>query len=73
MVDELFEKKLKFTSWCIEEYASKNNISGRSVANLFSETKTLDFLSNHYDVLHTQGKAYIIATIEDFINAGDGK
>lgn len=73
MVDELFEKKVKFTSWCIEEYANKNNISGQNVANLFSETKILDFLSNHYDVLHTQSKAYIIATIEDFINAGDGK
>ena len=67
MSDELFQKKAEFLSWCIEEYAAEKNLHGRDVANLFSQKKVLDFLGEHYDILHTQGKAYIIETIEDFI------
>ncbi len=67
MSEELFQKKAEFLSWCIEEYAAEKNLNGRDVANLFSRKKVLDFLSEHYEILHTQGKAYIIETIEDFI------
>lgn len=67
MSDELFQKKAEFLSWCIEEYAAEKNLNGRDVANLFSQKKFLDFLGEHYDILHTQGKVYIIETIEDFI------
>ena len=67
MSDELFQKKAEFLSCCIEEYAAEKNLNGRDVANLFSQKKVLDFLGEHYDILHTQGKAYIIETIEDFI------
>lgn len=67
MSDELFQKKAEFLSWCIEEYAAEKNLNGRDVVNLFSQKKVLDFLGEHYDILHTQGKAYIIETIEDFV------
>ena len=67
MSDELFQKKAEFLSWCIEEYAAEKNLNGRDVANLFSQKKVLDFLGEHHHILHTQGKAYIIETIEDFI------
>lgn len=73
MSDELFQKKAEFVSWCIEEFAALKNTDGRSIANLFSEKKVLDFLSDHYEVLHTQGKSYIIEAIEDFIRTGDKK
>ncbi len=71
MPDDLFEKKASFISWCIEEYAAANNLSGRDVANSFASKNVFDFLSNHYDVLHTQGKSYILASIEDFIKTGE--
>ena len=67
MNDDLFEKKCEFISWCIEEYAAENNLNGRNTANIFSQKKVLDFLGEHYDVLHTQGKAYIQGAIDDFI------
>ena len=73
MNDELFEKKAEFISWCIEEYASQNNIDGHTVANQFSEKKVLDFLEAHYEILHTQGKSYIIDSIQDFITTGEMK
>lgn len=72
MSDELFQKKAEFLSWCIEEYAAAKNLNGRDVANLFSQKKVLDFLEEHYEILHTQGRPYIIETIEDFIKT-EGK
>ncbi|MBR0098800.1 MAG: DUF3791 domain-containing protein [Treponema sp.] len=69
MSDDLFEKKAEFISWCIEMYASSKKLDGRDVANDFSSKKVLDFLGEHYEVLHTQGKSYILATIDDFIKA----
>ena len=73
MPDELFEKKAEFISWCIEEYAAENDLSGRDVANDFEQKKVLDFLGEHYEILHTQGKSYILETIADFIRTGAGK
>ena len=73
MSDELFQKKAEFVSWCIEEYASSKSMNGRNVANMLSEKKALDFLSDHYEILHTQGKSYIIEAIEDFIKTGGEK
>ena len=69
MSDDLFEKKAEFISWCIEIYASSKELDGRDVANDFSSKKVLEFLGEHYEVLHTQGKSYILATIDDFIKA----
>ncbi len=69
MSDDLFEKKAEFISWCIEMYASSKELDGRDVANDFSSKKVLDFLGEHYEVLHTQGKSYILATIDDFMKA----
>lgn len=69
MSDDLFEKKAEFISWCIEMYANANSENGRDVANKFANKNVLDFLGEHYEVLHTQGKSYILATIDDFIKA----
>ena len=48
-------------------------MNGRDVANMFSEKRVLDFLSEHYEILHTQGKSYIIEAIEDFVKTGGEK
>ena len=73
MSDDLFQKKAEFLSWCIEEYAVAKNLIGRDVANDFSQKKVLDFLGEHYEILHTQGKSYILETIDDFIKSGGEK
>mgnify|MGYP002625041597 FL=1 len=73
MPEEIFEKKAEFLSWCIEEYAATHGLNGRDVANGFSQKKVLDFLGDNYEVLHTQGKSYILESIEDFIRTGAAK
>lgn len=37
------------------------------VANLFKESNTLIFLKDGYEMLHTQGKEYIIEEIEIYL------
>ena len=73
MPDDLFAKKAEFVSWSIEEYAAANNLSSRDVANNFSKKGVLGFLEEHYEILHTQGKNYILDAINDFIRTGDSK
>ena len=36
--------------------------------SLFQQTGTFQYLAEGYDVLHTQGRNYIVADIDDFIN-----
>ena len=71
MSDELFEKKAEFLSWCIEEYAVTYSLNASDVANMFSHKKVLDFLDKHYEVLHTQGKSYILSAIADVMMKKD--
>ncbi|OPD29751.1 hypothetical protein AL713_15870 [Clostridium botulinum] len=61
------EKILEFVSFCIENFKIKFKIKGKEVANLFYESGVTDFLIDGYDVLHTQGKDYILSEIEIFL------
>lgn len=66
-----FEQAAQFISWCIEEYSVEKKISPKIVANLFNEKGVLGFLEKNWEVLHSQGKDYILGTIDDFINSGE--
>ncbi len=62
----LFEKKAEFVSWCIEEYAAQTAQKADEVAKMFFQHSVIDFLETHYDVLHTQGKQYLVGDITDY-------
>ena len=66
--DEDKAKVLEFVLFCVEMYAQKHEISGRVVMDRFSEYGVVDFLRDGYDVLHTQGRQYIISEIEIFLD-----
>ena len=66
--DEDNAKVLEFVLFCVEMYAQKHEISGRVVMDRFSEYGVVDFLRDGYDVLHTQGREYIISEIEIFLD-----
>lgn len=53
--------------FCIENFKVKHGMKGKEVANLFYESKALEFLKDGYDLLHTQGKEYIIEEIEVYL------
>lgn len=62
------EKVCEFASFCIENFKVKHNMSGKDVANLFKKSGALKFIIEGYELLHTQGKEYIIEEIELFLN-----
>ncbi|MBB6714548.1 DUF3791 domain-containing protein [Clostridium gasigenes] len=58
---------IEFISFCIENFKMEHNMKGKEVANLFNQSGVIDFLTDGYDILHTQGKGYIIDEIEQFL------
>jgi uncharacterized protein DUF3791 len=61
------EQIIEFVSFCIENFKVKYSMKGKEVANLFSESGVIDFLMEGYDLLHTQGKEYILSEIKIFL------
>lgn len=61
-----------FLSFCIEQYKSAKGLEGAEVMRTFAEYGVLDYLNNHFDVLHTQSRQWILEDIEDFIETRRG-
>ena len=56
-----------FVAFCIEEYGAAKKMSGEQVLDLFSKDGLVDYLSEFYEVLHTQGRQWLIEEIDEFI------
>lgn len=61
------EKVSEFISFCIENFKLKHSMKGKEVTNLFKEASVFEFLINGYEMLHTQGRDYIISEIDVFL------
>ena len=60
-----------FVSFCIEQYKAAKYLSGSKTAALLSEYGVLEYLAEHWEILHTQGRQWIIEDIDEFIKARD--
>lgn len=56
-----------FVSFCIEQYKNEKQITGAEAMRQLDEYKVLDYLAEHYEVLHTQSRQWILEDIEEFI------
>lgn len=56
-----------FLSLCIEQYKVKQGLSGEDTMNLFEKYNVLSYLSDNFEVLHTQGRQWLMEEIEDYI------
>lgn len=56
-----------FVSFCIEESGAVKGLTGDRVLDLFSEYGVTDYLSECFEPLHTQGRQWLIAEIDEFI------
>lgn len=61
------EDKAFWLSWCIEEYASEKNKTSIEISKMFEEKDVLSYLDDNAEILHTQGKNYILSDIDKFI------
>lgn len=57
-----------FISFCIEQYMNEKDVNEDEVISIFSEHNILDYLNEHYEVLHTQSRQWLIAEIDEIIN-----
>ena len=56
-----------FVAFCIEEYGAAKGMTGKQVLDLFSKYGLVDYFSECYDVLHTQGRQWLIEEIDEYI------
>ena len=59
------EDILFFVAFCVESYKNKHGMTGDAVADLFDRNGISKYLSEHYDVLHTQSIHWILEEIEE--------
>ena len=48
-------------------YKNEKGLSGYAAMELFSRYNVLDYLAEHFDVLHTQNSRWILEDIDEFI------
>ena len=56
-----------FVSFCMEQYKNAKHLSGAEAMRQLDEYKVLDYLSEHYETLHTQSRQWILEDIEEFL------
>jgi hypothetical protein len=67
--DEISDKQLEFSVFCIENVADKLGLKGNEVYQILAEKSNLldEYIIANYEVLHTQSKDYIVEDIIDFM------
>lgn len=61
-----------FISFCIEQYKEAKGMSGYEAMSLLSKYGVLEYLSEHWEVLHTQSRQWILEDIEEYIRERKG-
>lgn len=56
-----------FLSFCIEQYKTKHGWSGEETVSLFDKYNVLSYLSENFEVLHTQSRQWLMEEIDDYI------
>jgi len=67
------ERKLAFVSFCLEEYKTLRGLDGSKAAFCFEKYGIVDYLMEHYDILHSFGRDAILNDIEQFIRNQGGR
>lgn len=62
-------KEGNFLIFCIEQYKSAKNLTGKQVMDLFREYKISEYIVSCFEALHTTGTNYIIEDIDLYIEA----
>ena len=58
-----------FLIYCVEQYKSAKNLTGRQVSALFTKYRVWEYIYSCFEALHTTGEKYIIEDIDLYIEA----
>ena len=56
-----------FLSFCIEQYKNEKHLSGKEAGEVLGKYGVLDYLAEHYEMLHTQSRQWLMEDIDEFI------
>ncbi|MBO7626104.1 MAG: DUF3791 domain-containing protein [Paludibacteraceae bacterium] len=56
-----------FISFCIEQYKNAKGVTGEQAMSVLANYGVLDYLEEHFEVLHTQSHQWILEDIDEFI------
>lgn len=62
-----------FLSFCIEQYMNEKRLNIDETLALMTECRVLDYLTEHFEILHTQSRQWIIEDIDEYIKERKGK
>lgn len=62
-----------FLSFCIEQYMNEKRLNIDETLALMTECRVLDYLTEHFEILHTQSRQWIIEDIDEYIKERTGK
>ena len=65
---EISKEEFEFYTYCLENYAIRNQMSGMRAWVIFKESSADEYVIDNYDLLHTQGLEYVLDDIQRFIN-----
>ncbi len=54
-----------FVAFCIEQYKNHKGISGKEASDILFSTGVAKYLSDNYEVLHTQGSQWLLEEIDE--------
>ena len=60
-------KTYKFIIFCLEHYRYFRDIAAMDALSTFRKAGVFEYLTEGYDVLHTQSRDYIVRDIDEFI------
>ena len=58
-----------FLIYCIEQYKSAKQLTGKQVVMLFTRYRVFDYIYSCFEALHTTGANYIVEDIDLYIEA----
>lgn len=56
-----------FVSFCIEQYKNAKHLTSAEAIGLLSQYGVLDYLSEHYEILHTQSRQWLLEDIDEYM------
>lgn len=63
------QDKSYFLAFCIEQYKVAKGMDGAEVARLFFESDVASYLSDNFEVLHTQSRQWLLEEIDNILES----
>lgn len=67
------QDKSYFLAFCIEQYKVARGMNGADVARLFFENGVASYLSDNFEVLHTQSCQWLMEEIDEMLQQSEPK